>query len=237
MIDTRMQHDSDVVYYHNDESSSPTLVRIFRRYVQGRVLEVGAGVGFVTRELAKYADSVVACEPTPVLYEQLRARVAGLDTVEVHQQTTYELTAESNATKFDTIVYFSVLEHIEDDVGEIERASGLLADGGHLLILVPAHQWLYAKIDRLSGHYRRYSARSIRSVLDGKFDSIDIRNFDSVGLIPYFVIFRLLRNTSVSGVSASIYSRIVVRLSYVLYVVSRGKPIGKNLVVIARKRS
>lgn len=227
--------ESDVVYYHNDESSSPTLVRVFRPFVRGDVLEVGAGVGFVTRELSRYADAVLACEPTAALFEQLKNRVGALSNVEALQKTTHELLVESQNRRFDTIVYFSVLEHIEDDQGEIARASQLLRAGGHLLILVPAHQWLYAKIDRLSGHHRRYSVGSLRNLFRERFESVDIKHFDTVGLVPYFLIFRLMRSTSVSGVSASIYSKIVVRLSYLLYVLTRGRLIGKNFVVTARK--
>jgi len=230
-----MSHENEVVYYHNDESSSAVLARIFRRHIRGRVLEVGAGVGFVTRELAKHADFVVACEPTSELVDQLRHRVSGLPNVEVRQTTTHQLTDSHSSEKFDTIVYFSVLEHIKDDGDEIRRAESLLTSGGRLLILVPAHQWLYAKIDELSGHYRRYSRKSLRLLFGAEFNSVRIRNFDTVGLMPYFVLYRLLRNTNVSGVSANIYSKIVVRVSYVFYVLSRGRLTGKNLVLVAQK--
>jgi SAM-dependent methyltransferase len=231
-----MSHGDEVVYYHNDESSSSILVRIFRRHIQGRVLEVGAGVGFVTHELAKFADSVVACEPTAELFSQLSHRVGELSNVEIRQVMTQDLVASARPEKFDTVVYFSVLEHIEDDADEVLRSADLLADGGRFLVLVPAHQWLYAKIDELSGHHRRYSHRTLRALFGTEFSSVEIRNFDTVGLLPYFIIFRLLRNTNVSGMSAKLYSKIVVRLSYLLYVITRGKLIGKNLLLVAHKK-
>jgi len=230
-----MSHESEVVYYHNDESSSAVLVRIFRPHIRGRVLEVGAGVGFVTRQLAERADSVIACEPTSVLVDQLRTRVALLPNVEVRQETTQRLIDGGYRESFDTIIYFSVLEHIKDDAEEVRRAWDLLADGGRLLVLVPAHQWLYAKIDELSGHFRRYSRRSIRALFGAEFNPVEVRNFDTVGLLPYFILFRLLRNTNMSGVTASVYSKIVIRVSYLLHVVTRGRLIGKNLLVVAHK--
>ena len=57
---------------------------------------------------------------------------------------------------FNTIIYFNVLEHIETDILEIENSIQKLNIGGHLIILVPAHQMLYGKLDKVVGHYRRY---------------------------------------------------------------------------------
>lgn len=47
------------------------------------------------------------------------------------------------ALAFDTIIYIDVLEHIEDDREELNRAASHLRPGGHLIILSPAHQKLF----------------------------------------------------------------------------------------------
>jgi 2-polyprenyl-3-methyl-5-hydroxy-6-metoxy-1,4-benzoquinol methylase len=60
---------------------------------------------------------------------------------------------------FDAIVYINVLEHIEADAEELALAKELLRPGGSVLIVVPAHQWLYARVDQLTGHFRRYSKK------------------------------------------------------------------------------
>ena len=59
------------VYYHNDESGSKILVRILRSDLGLAVLEVGAGAGFITQELASGRQSVVAIEPNRTLCNQL----------------------------------------------------------------------------------------------------------------------------------------------------------------------
>ena len=49
-----------------------------------------------------------------------------------------------------------LLEHIEEDKLEIKAALEKLNNGGYLIILVPAHQKIYSKLDKAVGHYKRY---------------------------------------------------------------------------------
>ena len=57
---------------------------------------------------------------------------------------------------FDTIFYISVLEHIENDKKEILNALEKLQNKGHLIICVPAHNYMYSNFDKEIGHFRRY---------------------------------------------------------------------------------
>ncbi len=41
------------------------------------------------------------------------------------------------------------------------RAKTLLADQGYLIVLVPAHQFLYNEFDKAIGHYRRYNKKML----------------------------------------------------------------------------
>ena len=53
--------------------------------------------------------------------------------------------------RFDTILYIDVLEHIDDDLGELARSATHLRPGGHLIVLAPAHQALYSPFDKAIG--------------------------------------------------------------------------------------
>ena len=44
---------------------------------------------------------------------------------------------------FDTILYLDVLEHIKNDFLELERACQLLRRGGKIVVLSPAHNFLF----------------------------------------------------------------------------------------------
>jgi 2-polyprenyl-3-methyl-5-hydroxy-6-metoxy-1,4-benzoquinol methylase len=226
---------SDHVYYHNDDVSSSLIARCIQKHVRGRVLEVGAGVGHVTQELTKISTSVMALEPNRHLHAELEARISHIQNATAHNCDTGDFLLEtSNSESFDTVVYFNVLEHIEDDSQELERASRLLVNNGQIVVLVPAHQWLYSSIDRLTGHYRRYSRKSAIALVQKHFVDVNVRYFDTAGLLPYLIIYRILRSKKVSGVNARIYSQVILRISYVIFRIFGGLIIGKNLIITAR---
>src|SRR4026209_306424 len=60
-------------------------------------------------------------------------------------------TIDQLSSSFDTIIYIDVLEHIENDREEMKKAAWLLRDGGHLVILSPAFQFLYSPFDKAIG--------------------------------------------------------------------------------------
>jgi hypothetical protein len=60
-----------------------------------------------------------------------------------------------------------------------------------------------------------------------------MRYFDSIGLVPYLVLYKWLRSTATTGTNATIYSRVIMPISYLIYRVFRGRLIGKNLIAVA----
>jgi hypothetical protein len=84
---------------------------------------------------------------------------------------------------FDTILYIDVLEHIEDDRAEALRASEHLAPLGKLIMLSPAHQWLYSPFDRAIGHHRRYTTRSLEAAIPPSLRCIECKYLDAIGLL------------------------------------------------------
>ena len=231
----------EAIYYHNDVFGSRILVRILSPFLTGRVLEVGAGAGFVTTELASHCREVVAIEPTNELFVELQERTKALSNVTlVHSVLNDYVKAQSDkshvvAATFDTIVYINVLEHIEADRDELSIAKSLLSPDGKILIVVPAHQWLYAKVDQLTGHFRRYSKRGLRGVIDEAHLSVQsLRYFDAIGLLPYLLMYKWLRSTATAGTNAVVYSRLIMPISYFLYRLTQGRLIGKNLIAVAK---
>jgi hypothetical protein len=193
-------------------------------------------VGNVTREVSKLAQTIIAAEPNENLFVELESKTLDLRNVRAIQADSNQILIDDKfqAQKFDTILYLNVLEHIEDDIAELGRARQMLTESGKVIIVVPAHMWLYSKIDKLTGHYRRYSRQSIFQVASRHFRQIQIMNFDSVGLIPYWLVYKLGKSTQVSGANAKFYSWVILRFSHALFVTTRGRLIGKNLIVVAQ---
>jgi len=162
--------------------------RYFRRqithYLGRRILEVGSGIGGTTTEL--FADEIdlwVCLEPDPTLAKRLEDRQSeGIvpAACEVRRGNLRELDADM---EFDTVLYVDVLEHIEDDRSEISLAAAKLSAGGHLIVLSPAHQWLFSAFDTAVGHCRRYNRSTITALAPEGSEPVCVRYLDSVGLL------------------------------------------------------
>jgi len=197
-----------------------------------RVAEVGAGIGSVSSLLLRHPiEHLAAYEPSANMFPQLAARLAGEKRA---RAVNAFFGAEPPAEPFDSVAYINVLEHIEDDGGELARAFAALRPGGHLLVFVPALAWLYSDFDRRIGHARRYSRAGLRGVARAAgFEVATDRYFDAAGVLPWLVNFVLLRRGLGSG-GVALYDRLVVppmrRIEGWI-----PPPIGKNLLLVARR--
>ena len=128
-------------------------------YIKGDVLEVGAGLGVNTTLLSDLEYRSWTClEPDASLLSKIQLPSARHSAV---AGAIGDLTA---GRKFDSILYIDVLEHIEDDAAELLRARDRLRPGGWMVVLSPAHPFLYTPFDEAIGHYRRYTRQSLRQV-------------------------------------------------------------------------
>jgi 2-polyprenyl-3-methyl-5-hydroxy-6-metoxy-1,4-benzoquinol methylase len=203
-----------------------------------RVLEVGAGIGTVSLKLLERRPGmqITALEPDPKLHEELIRRSKRHPEIQTLNVTSDELLRSEMHPTFDSVVYVNVLEHILDDRGELRTALRLLEPGGTLAIFVPALPRLYGSLDYKSGHHRRYTADSLRSVIaDAGLDVVDVRYLDVLGIVPYFLMYKLLDVKTLGSVSSTGYDRVVVPLSRALQRLAPHPPVGKNLLAIARR--
>jgi SAM-dependent methyltransferase len=134
---------------------------------------------------------------------------------------------------FDSIVCLNVLEHIRDDTAALRRFHDLLAPGGRLLLLVPAHQVLYGRADQELGHERRYSKRLLQRVLEQSGFAVEVaRHVNPVGAAGWLVSGRLLRRTDIPSGALRAYDRAVP----LLHALDRVElPFGLSLWVVGRR--
>ncbi|MGH7358166.1 MAG: class I SAM-dependent methyltransferase, partial [Candidatus Rokuibacteriota bacterium] len=108
------------------------------------MLEVGAGLGSTTRHLCDGSQRAWLClEPDMAMAARLAgaiARGALPACCRARAGTIRDLPPDA---RFDAILYVDVLEHIEDDAAELVAAARALRPGGALIVLAPAHGWLY----------------------------------------------------------------------------------------------
>lgn len=129
-----------------------------------RVLDVGCGDGYAAHHLLKETSTrrVVGLDIHLKAQEIAELQRSHADRGHVYLNRWEDLRGE----RFDLILLLDVVEHVEDDVGFLARlVEDHLARGGHLLITVPAFQWLFSAHDRFLRHHRRYSLHGLRALV------------------------------------------------------------------------
>jgi SAM-dependent methyltransferase len=208
----------------------------FEPYLHGRVLEVGAGTGTITRKLVeRFPDvSVVALEPADNMFAGLEAYAALTDRLVARQETLAGYSGHDAA--FDAVLYVNVLEHIADDERELRLAADALRPGGALLIFGPALEALYGDLDHKAGHYRRYSLGRLRRIVEGAGLRVTLlRYFDVLGVVPYLIVYRWLHHSTISSSTIWGYDRVIVPVSRVMQRILRSPPVGKNVILVAHR--
>ena len=166
---------------------------IIKKYIAGDVLEVGAGCGSFTRNYYnKKIKNVVLTETDEKNIYTLKNKFRNFKNFEV-----LNLSVDKIDKKFNSILYFHVLEHIKDDLEEIEKAKSKLNSGGHLVFIVPASKRIYGNLDKAVGHFRRYEKEFFKKdLLD--LELLNLKHLDSIGYVLYYLnkIFFFKRNFS-----------------------------------------
>ena len=126
------------------------------------VVEIGSGLGNFCNMLRREGREGVGIEPS----EDIRALAGRTNPEARFIAGTAEELPTLITERVDTIVMLDVLEHIEDDEAQVQKIYEALKPGGQFIVVVPAYQALYGERDRLMGHYRRYSARALRTLLE-----------------------------------------------------------------------
>lgn len=207
----------------------------FRSHLGGRAVEFGAGLGTVSASLAPAVDALELVEPSPRFARILKDRFAALPNVAVIGSTFEAAVAQMPDGGRDAAVMVNVLEHIEDDGAALRDLFRILAPGGRLLLFVPALPALYSEFDRRVGHFRRYRLNPLRNAIASSgFEIVVGRYFDSVGALSWWLINKVARATTINSGLASLYDRAFVPpLRFLENVIA--PPVGKNIVIVARK--
>ncbi|MFN8543092.1 MAG: glycosyltransferase [Candidatus Binatia bacterium] len=208
---------------------------LMRPFVGRRILEVGSGIGAMTRHLAS-REHVVATDLDPEYLDLLRRTHGDRPNVEVRPLDLAQLAqAGFPPDSFDTIVCANVLEHIEDDVGVLRAMRGVLAPEGRVILVIPALARLYGAIDRAIGHHRRYSrAEIVRKLEAAGLTAEHVRFFNVPGVFGWYLNAVLLRRTTVPGFQARINDALVPLLRVERWL---HPPFGMSLLVVAHPTS
>lgn len=210
---------------------------LFQPFIGRRVLEVGAGIGTMSRKLVRSADLVIGIEPNTNCLARLEANMGSEPRFTMLSRHLEECDRiELQHHQLDTVYCVNVLEHIEDDVEALRTFKNVIVPGGHVLIYVPAIQAAYGPLDAELGHHRRYSKRSLRAAFDASgLELISLRYANLIGLIGWMYNSHVAKSRHHSLGQVQVYERFVAPWALPLERMIP-PPIGSSLAAIARKR-
>ena len=151
---------------------------LIKKYLKGNLAEVGPGKGEFFNYYKRYLKAINLIEPDKNLFNLLKKK---------HNKKNVKITNKTINNvkdKFESIIYFDVLEHIKDDLKEVQNAKKRLKDNGILIFSVPAFQIFYNEFDKSVGHFKRYNKKDFYKI--SKKTGLKIEKlvyYDSIGFL------------------------------------------------------
>jgi glycosyltransferase involved in cell wall biosynthesis/SAM-dependent methyltransferase len=193
--------------YQADEYGSQMLARLARAprfnawmadtikpYCGQRVLEIGSGVGSLTRRLIP-RTKYVASDINPLYLQTL----ANLGADRPYMETAYcDVTDLSSFPRidaeYDTVICLNVIEHVDDDRTALLNINKVLAPSGRAIILVPQGMRNFGTLDHVLGHRRRYTRKSLAELAaECGFAVTSMLEFNRVGSLAWFLNGKILQ--------------------------------------------
>jgi SAM-dependent methyltransferase len=158
-----------------------------------RALDIGGGTGVLRQQLeASTAWTIDVADLHPAALRATRRGRGRNLCYDVHDRHT------ALVGRFDVVLLFDVLEHIHDPGPFLASVLAHLTPGGHLLLNVPALQWLFSAYDVAAGHLRRYDRRSLAAELAGTGLAIRDVAYWGLLLVPLLAARKRMLRTDAS---------------------------------------
>lgn len=214
----------------------------FKPYIGKRVLEIGGGLGNLTQFIAQDAEHVLSVDVKGEAVSFARERLGKMRLpAEIQHAHMNIFSSDGYESSFDTIVFSNVLEHIEDDFAALKKCHSMLNKHGKLLLLVPAHHFLYGSLDQECGHYRRYTKKDLQSLARrAEMDIERMYYFNCIGALGWYVNYCLLKrkdtNQSEDSAQVGFYDKYLVAPGWWLENMIK-PPVGISLIAIMRRKN
>lgn len=207
-----------------------------------RMLELGCGTGVLLHALTDLPGLELL--GSEVYLRGLRSARARGGPIEFIQLDATRIPFEA---AFDIVGAFDVIEHIEDDAAVLHGVGRALKPGGHLLLTVPQHPFLWSRLDELLHHKRRYTRRGLVRLVQDAGLRVDYASSFLFTCFPLMLAARLLDRGSGSDPKRDFARRVrfnplvnaaldaLMRVDEGLVRRRVSLPWGGTLLVVARK--
>lgn len=207
------------------------LIDRINKYIKGDVLEIGSGTGNMSNLIIENCRFLTL---TDINYRYLKL----LKKQYKNRAEVKYLNIENNILKdrkYDCLIMINVLEHIKNDSKVIQNALSMIKNNGYLVLLVPAHSFLYSKLDSSIGHFRRYDLNDVNRLFTNyelKIEKLQYINW--LGAIGWFIFIKLLNANSMPKGKVKVFDYLARIMLFVENLVRI--PFGLSVLAVVRKK-
>lgn len=208
------------------------LIKSVEKYLGGAILEIGCGIGNMTELLVGYGE-VTATDIDKYYIARTKKRLKKKARVGFGDIEAGEFFFGNE--KFDVLINFNVLEHIDNDQKAINNMVSKLKKGGKLVIITPAHMALFGSLDKNLGHYRRYRKAEIgRKFERAGLKVIESRYLNWFGAVGWFVNSRILRRKLLPSSQLGLFN--LISRPFLFLERFASAPFGLSVLIVGEKR-
>lgn len=221
------------------------VLRLTRGAARVRMLEIGCGTGWFLRSLSGRENlELVGSEVSLRGLKSATARGAAVEFIQL------DATDIPFVGEFDLIGAFDVIEHIDNDMSVLRGMLRALKPGGHAIVTVPQHPFLWSALDEIVHHKRRYTRRELSEKLEAAgFELVYVTSF-LFTLFPLMLVSRLLDRGRPQGQDPAAFGKRVsfpgwmnalfdafMRVDETLIGLGVPLPFGGSLLAVARRKA
>lgn len=230
--DEFVRQDQEIMSYADNYFDY--LYKLVKPYLNGKILEIGAGIGNITqRVLTGNYQSITCIEPDKNCLKQLESiKSKSGKPFDIYNEYFPEFVPDD---KFDCIYHFNLLEHINNDIEALKISYQLLNNNGYLCLFVPAFPCLYGSMDIYLKHFRRYGMRNLTDKIQNSgFTIIEKKYSNFIGFFGWFINNRILKIKSQKPAQVYIFDKIILPIQAKLEKTFHF-PFGQNIFIAAKK--
>ena len=158
---------------------------------KGNLLDIGCGSGLLLSKATKENIPIKGLEPDRELVNLSRKFFGELNIVQTSLDN-YE-----SDEKFDNVVTVDILECFANYREALKKIVSHLKKDGRLILVAPAHSYLYGSRDKMMGYFRRFNKKDLVPELESSgLKIIKIRYWNMLGVLPYWLLYKVLKKES-----------------------------------------
>ena len=186
------------------------MYQTIKPFCSGKILEIGSGIGNISKYFIRDKFDITLSD---IREHYGNVLIAKFPSTEVLIMDLVDSEFDSKFSQlfntYETVYALNVVEHIKEDHLAIANAKKLLKKDGHLIILVPAYQFLYNRFDKELEHYRRYTRKNLNSLLSTKFKVVHSLYFNAFAIIGWFFSGKILKKKTIPANQMAFYNKLV----------------------------